>query len=146
MEEINIRTKIINDLSIFITSLQNETHQVLLLIDANEYIHSNLGGITTLIDKTKMIYPITNIHGTTDEPNKYKRGTARIYFILCTMGISRFITRSGILPFDFITTTDHRGLYIEIQLKLYLQDPLYTINDMTSILLSTSNLSGVTVY
>ena len=73
MEEINIRTKIINDLSIFITSLQNETHQVLLLIDANEYIHSNLGGITTLIDKTKMIYPITNIHGTTDEPNKYKR-------------------------------------------------------------------------
>ena len=146
MEEINTRQKMINNLSIFINFVQNETHQVLLLIDANKSIHSNSGGITTLIDKTKLIDPITNMHGATDEPNTHKRGTTRIDFILCTMGISSFITRSGILSFDFITTTDHQVLYIDIQLKLYLQDPLHTINDMSYRLLSTSNPKGVIAY
>ena len=41
MEEINTRQKMINNLSIFMNFVQNETHQVLLLVDANKSIHSN---------------------------------------------------------------------------------------------------------
>ena len=104
----------INDLSVFITSLQTDTPQVILLIDANESIHSNSGEIKTLLVNTKMIDPIINMHGATDEPNICKRGSTRIDFILCTMSISRFIARSSILPFDYITTLDHRELYVYI--------------------------------
>ena len=118
---------------------------MLLFIDSNESINSNSGGITTLIDKTKMIDSITNMHGVIDVLNTYNRGTTRINLILCTK-ISRFIMRSGILPFVFIITTYHRGLYIDRKVKLYLQNPLHTINDMSSRLLSTSNPKGVTVY
>lgn len=62
------------------------------------------------------------------------------------MGISRFIERRGILPFDYITTIYHRGLYVDISLELYLQVRLHTTNDISSRLLSLSNPKGVTVY
>ena len=92
-----------------------------------------------------MIDPITNMHGVADEPNKYKRGSTRIYFIFCTRGIAHFIARSGILPFEYITTTDRRGLYIDLQLQLNLKYPLRTINDISSRLLSTSNPNEVNI-
>ena len=60
IEEINARQKMINDLSTFINFIQNEIHQVILLIDANESTHSKSGGITTLLDKIKMIDACTN--------------------------------------------------------------------------------------
>lgn len=104
------------------------------------------GGITTLKDKTKLFDPITNMNGTTNDTNTCKKVSTRIDFILCTMGISRFIERRGILPFDYITTTYHQGLYIDISLKLYLQVRLHTTNDISSRLLSLSNHKGVTMY
>ena len=66
-----------------------------------------------------MIDPITNIHGTRNEPNIYKGGSQRIYYILYTNGLTPFIKYCGILPFDFITIMDHRGLYIDIDLALF---------------------------
>ena len=93
-----------------------------------------------------MIDSITNMHRVTDKPNTHKRGSTIIDLVLCTMGISCFIACSGYLLFNYITISDHRGLYIDIQLKLYVQDPMHIINDMSSRLLSTSNHKGVTVY
>ena len=93
-----------------------------------------------------MIDPITNIHWVTDEPNMYKRESTRIDSIFWTIGISWFISQSGILPFDYIPPSDHRGLFIDTQLTLYLQDPIYLINDASSRLLSISNSKGFTVY
>ena len=68
-----------------------------------------------------MIDPITNQHGTRNEPNTYKRGSQRIYYILCSNGLTPFIKPCGLLPFDFIKTSDHRGLYIDIDLDLILK-------------------------
>lgn len=91
MEEINIRQKNDKRLIDFINSIQNENHQVKILIDKNESTHSKSRRITTLLDNTKMIDFITNMHGAIDEPNIYKRGPTIIYFIFCTRGIVCFI-------------------------------------------------------
>ena len=137
--------KKINDLLTLINSLKIDNHPVILLIDANESICSNSGEIATLLEKIKTIDPITNIYGSIDGPNTYKRDFTRIYFIFCTVGISRFIVRNGILPFDYRTTLDHRGVYIDIQLTLYLQDAMYLISDISSRLLSTSKYQDASV-
>ena len=62
----------INDLSNFINSIQNETNQVILLIDVNEFTHSKSGRITTDLDEEHLIDPITNMHRVIDESNTYK--------------------------------------------------------------------------
>ena len=70
----------INKLSILINSLQKDTHQVILSIDANEYILSNKGGIIILLEKTKIIDPIANMHGEIYEPKTFRQEYT-LYFV-----------------------------------------------------------------
>ena len=91
-----------------------------------------------------MIDPITNQHGTRNEPNTYKRGSQRIYYILCSNGLTPFIKPCGLLPFDFIKTSDHRGLYIDIDLDPILKDPLHQFINNKCRLLRTNNRKYVT--
>ena len=93
-----------------------------------------------------MIDPITNIHGTRNEPNTYKGESQRIYYILYANWLTPFIKHCDILPFDFITTMDHRGLYIDIDLALFLKDPLHQFITNTDILLRINNRNRVTKY
>ena len=98
-------TKMINDLSTFINFIENKILQVILLIDANESAHSKQERFTTLLDKSRMTNLITNVHGATYKSNTHKRRPTKINFIFCTREISRFIARSSMFPFDYITTT-----------------------------------------
>ena len=47
----------------------------------------------------------------------------QIYFCFCTSGIASYIIRCAILPFDCITSSCHRGLYIDLNLTIFLQNP-----------------------
>ena len=82
-------------------------------------------GISSLVKHTRMTDPITNTRWTRNEPNTYKIGEQRTDYILCTNGFTPFINYCSILPFDFITTSDHRGLNIDIYLTLFLKDQLH---------------------
>ena len=93
-----------------------------------------------------MIDPIVNKHRTSDEPNTHKSGSKRIDCIFCTNGLTKFIRLCGILPFDFITPSDHRGLYIDIYLALFLKYPLHQFITNNERLLRTNNLKCVTKY
>ena len=136
----------IEDLITTINSIQSTNHQVILLIDANESFNSSEKGISSLVEHTRMIDPLANKHGTSNEPNTHKSGSERIYHIFCTNGLTTFIRLYSILPFDFITTSDHRGLYIDICLTLFLKDPLYQFITKNARHLRTNNPKCVTKY
>ena len=55
------------------------------------------------------------------------------------MDVSISSLRRDILLVNYITISGYRKLYIDIQLELYLQDPMYAITDISSRLLSTTN-------
>ena len=63
----------IEDLITTINNIQSTNYQVILIIDANESFNSPEKGISSLVEHTRMTNPITNKHGTRNEPNKYKR-------------------------------------------------------------------------
>ena len=71
-----------------------------------------------------MIDPIPVHHGCATELNTHKRSSDRIDFALCTRLINAFITKYGINPFDQISQFDHRGIYLDIQVKEFLQDDI----------------------
>ena len=145
-ESEDVRNTMIEDLIKTINSIQSTNDQVLLLIDAHESFNSSEKGISSLVEHTRMIDPIANKHGTSDEPNTHKSGSKRIDYIFCINGLTKFIRLCGILPFDFITISDHRGLYIDIDLVLFLKCPLHQFITNNESLLRTNNPKCVTKY
>ena len=92
-------------------------HEVLLGIDANEpnILYNN--GVSQLLQRTQLIDIIDELHGLYKVPNTYIRGRYRIGFFLATKYISTFIDRSGINSFNEVTTSDHRGKFIDLRLR-----------------------------
>ena len=116
------------------------------MIDANEGLSELNSGISKLFTKTQMCDLICLHHGSETKPNTYARGSKRIDFIFYTSTISQFIIRSGIFPFDSVTTTDHRVLYIDIILKWYFLDSHQLINASQTRKLQCRFTKSVLVY
>ena len=135
-ELINIREKMIDDCTIFINKLIVEHHEVLLLIDANEPLTPD-SGIAKLLQNTKMIDPITIRHGLRNIPNTHQSGSDRIDYYFCTNLINNFILKCAITPYNIFSSADHRGGYLDIQLKLFLRDPYKPTIFPSSRLLTT---------
>ena len=90
--------------------------------------------------------PIFNKHDSHLEPNSYKRGSSRIDYAFCTPHIEKFIIRCGITPFDFFTSSDHRGLYLNINIFSYLKDSSTTPPTPESRLLVSTNPKATNQY
>ena len=123
LEEESIASLTITQLTIFIAKLTKLNHEVIIGIDAKESFTNNAGDIARLCKKCHLIDPISTKHGTTGEPNSYARGTERIDYFFYTSIIYNFIKKCGIFPFCSIITSDHRGLYIDIDITQYLRNP-----------------------
>ena len=92
-----------------------------------------------------MIYPILVRHGCATEPNTHKRGSVRIDFELYTRSINDSITKCDITPFDQISQFDHREIYLDIQVKVFLQDDIIS-SALTSRILSSKSPDHVSTY
>ena len=136
----------IKDLFNTINKIQSTCHHVIFLIDTNESFISLEKCISSLVEYTKMLDPITNKHGTRDDLNTYKRGSQIIHYILYTNELTPFIKHYDILSFDFITTSDHRSLYIDIDLALFIKYPLHQFITKTDRLVRINNPKYVTKY
>ena len=79
------------------------------------------------------------------EPFTYKNGSKRIDFTFCTQIIDTYITRCGILPFDTISPTPHRGIYLDINILDFLKDKIHLPTPAFRIL-STKAPDSVSCY
>ena len=110
IEHINIRDKMINDINNFLAELIFRHHEVIIFIVANEPFIPGTRGIAKLISHPQILDPLISIHGGDLESYTHKNGSKRIDFTFCTQIIDKYIIRCGILPFDTISPTDHRGI------------------------------------
>jgi len=76
----------------------------------------------------------------------YARGQKRIDYIFATANILPYVTQGGILPFHFLTHTDHRALYIEIDLQRYLRNHLPQPTSTIGRALISTHPRGVHTY
>lgn len=82
---------------------------------------------------------IFNKHGNCLESNTYKRDSQTIDFCFCTPHVEEFIFRCGITPFDLLTSSDHRGIYLDINILAYLKDSFTNLPTLDSRLLTATN-------
>ena len=121
-EDVNLRAKLISNLAIYINDLRQQQDEVILMIEGNESMTKTNSGISNLKILAQLCDPTFMIHGANRESNIYIRRIERIYYLFCTPKLLKYIIRCEILPFDMVTTADHRCTYLDIKLRKCLKD------------------------
>jgi hypothetical protein len=106
--------------------------EIILLIDANEEIGSKPGGISSAIARNGLYDIIANQHNTKDCPNTYIRGTKRIDYIFGTEKVMKHCQNSGVLPFCYGYPSDHRAIYIRVDMNSILKTEVHAIESLAT--------------
>ena len=146
LKDTNIRDLMINDLAEFISILLSKKHEIIVGIDANEANNQPKNCVDKLLQLTKLIDVISQQHGIRKGPNTHIRGRKHIEFFLCSEHIYTFIDKSGITPFNEITSSDHRGFFLDLRLKAFLKNAYFALPDHSSRPLQSSNTKNVLSY
>ena len=117
-----------------------------MVIDTNEPNILFNNSISQLLQRTNLIDIIDEVHGLYKVPNTYISGSHRIDFFLATKYISTFIDRSGITSFNEVTTSDHRGKFINLHLRDFLKNSYASISNASSRTLQSTNTKNVVKY
>lgn len=115
------RTIVFEDLKKRITDIRQQGHEVIVLMDANDTLQNTRSALTKWTLETNLIDPLVQRHGTEGEPPTHARGSQRIDYILVSEHISEYVTACGILPLHSICFSDHRALFLDIDLQAFLQ-------------------------
>ena len=140
------RDKLFQDLGQTIQERQTARKEVIIMIDANDSLQNPNSKFTKWVHDMNLIDVHCNLHGTDDEPATYSRGTTRIDYFLATERINEYITEAGILPLHEFAVSDHRALFIDIDLKAYLGGELYDALHRNTRQISTSDPRTVVKY
>ena len=111
------RSQFLKDLTKYIKSLRDDNHEILLMLDANE----STGKKNSHINRFFTDCGLSDLHATKhrnlpDPPNTYMRGKKCIDFIAGTTGIIKSMEKAGIEAFSQTFHSDHRGLYVDLNL------------------------------
>jgi len=102
--------------------------EIILMMDANEIPGTKPDDLGYTLAKHGLIYLHRKRHGYDNEPTTYARGNRRIDYIYGTTLVDIHTNRAGCTPFgDGYFLSDHRGLFIDINLRAILQDDVSPI-------------------
>ena len=110
------RQQILKDLKVFITTRRHQGEAIVLMIDANEECLSPNLKLRRTMDSLAMTNLHHLIHGESC-PNTYTRGAHQIDHIYGCPRIAANTTNAGGLPFKTGIDTNHRGLYINVEVQ-----------------------------
>ena len=120
-EHEEILSSTIIDTIIFSKYLRKQSHAVIILINDKEYFTSNHYDLVKLTQQSNVTKITFNKHDNNLTPNTYKRRSQGINFFF-TPRIEEYIVRCGVIPFDLFSYSDHRGVYLDINILCFLKD------------------------
>jgi exonuclease III len=132
-----------SDLEKYIKTLTNDKQEVLLMLDANDPHAKELNPI---MQRLKMKDLHIHLHGTDFEPETHQRGTAQIDFMYGTAKVIEACTKAGIGAYDDICYTDHRHLFVDIDLGWLLSGYPPDLTRHENRMLETTNPNATKIY
>jgi endonuclease/exonuclease/phosphatase family metal-dependent hydrolase len=82
--------------------------------DFNDELGSSINGITKVVTDCNLVDVYAEKHG---EVPAYSRGTKRLDYILMTPIVASHVARCGADPFNHRFFSDHRGIYVDLELE-----------------------------
>lgn len=139
----NPRQQFWTDINQEIKAYKDKKHEVLLMLDANDHEATELDPIMQKLDmKDVHVYQ----HRPDSMPETYNRGSHRIDFTYATTGLLPYISKSGYGAYDEICRTDHRHVFLDIDLTRFLGGAAPQITPREARILATSNPRYVYKY
>jgi hypothetical protein len=118
------RQQTLSSVSRELDRLKAAGHEVIVMMDANESTQTNNNKLSDWIRANHLVDPMIARHGNDNIPCTYKRGSNRIDYILTTRNIANYITSAGFLSYNHLAPSDHKALFIDVDLSRYLKgDP-----------------------
>jgi hypothetical protein len=101
------------DLDNFLTPHVTAGNEILLLGDFNETLGESFQGRDALINKYALLDLLPYHHGIDGEIEMYSRGSKRLDYAFGTQTLAESTVRTGYTPYNFVITSDHRGLFMD---------------------------------
>ncbi len=120
IEDPNPRQSFSKDLDAFLTPLQEAGDELLIMGDLNEHLGDTTSGMNAVVAKFGLVDSTSYHHGLEGEVATYNRSKNRLDYILCTNDLAPSIWRCGVLPFNFVISSDHRGAFIDVNIDEFL--------------------------
>jgi len=117
----NPRAQLLTDLSTHLHAIQRENTAIIIVMDSNEAYTDYKSPLLQWIQSHHLIDTHMALHHLDTTIPTYDRGSKRIDYIFATENIIPYITQGGILSYHFLTSMDHRALYIDIELHKFLR-------------------------
>ena len=111
------RENLLSDISKHICSISDASTAVIAMIDANENYTSPQSSLAKWAQAHHLVDLHMHLHDLSTDIPTYIRGQYRIDYIFGTHAILPYIVQGGILPYHLLKNTDHRSLYIDIELQ-----------------------------
>ena len=110
-----------DDLCQLLTDWKNANIDIVLMIDANAEITDKQ---LQKISQSAQLYDIMSSRHGMNCPRTYVRGNKRIDYILGTKNIVNAISKCGILAFNTGIISDHRALWLDLEINVLLKQHL----------------------
>jgi hypothetical protein len=105
------------DLQFLLQDRINDGHKIILMSDFNDELGSSTRGFTKVITECNLVDVYAATHGLEEEVPTYARGRKRLDYFLMTPSVASHVTRSGAEPFNHLFFLDHRGFFVDLELK-----------------------------
>jgi hypothetical protein len=111
------RKALIQDFSEQLRSWRKTGHEFIISGDLNEILGDNLAEFGLITTEFNLVNVYRHRHGM-DEPATFNGGHRRLDYILCSTPLLSTVTACGILPFNILSPSDHRTVFVDFDRKL----------------------------
>ena len=138
---VNPRQQVINDLLPILESDISKGFDIILSGDFNEA----LNGTTSQSLEALGLIDIISTH-IDDPPRTYRYGKNCIDQFWATSTVAHTVTSVGFAPFDFLQVSDHRAIYVDLNLSDILDNDSFHIPPVRYRRLKSNSVSSVSSY
>ena len=114
------------DLDKLLNKLTSQGNMILLAGDFNSTLGEDPTGLDRIVHKYNLCDTIQHLHGSYSCAS-HVRGSKCIDYILCNRPFLPAIHRGAILPFNSVISSDHRPIFLDIDINQTFQTPLSSL-------------------
>ena len=141
----NPRTAFRRDLLKELQAYHEQGAAILLMGDFNETLGCDPEGMAMIASKLGLLNAMTQRHGKST-PATYARGSRTLDYALASPRICNAIVSAGYAAFDEHFTSDHRGMYLDLDDTIVFGGETQTLDSGSKRGLLSNNVAQVTEY
>ena len=102
---------------------------MLLMGDFNETLGVSNRGLDSIVNEFNLLDLLPYHHGMEGEIETFLRGSKRLDYAFGTQELAESIVRISLTPYNFVVSSDHRGLFIDFDVDAFLGgDPCHLMS------------------